>query len=85
MNTIVRKEIESLIVNGRHQTEEEFDMILDEYFQDKTEQSKKEIGEALVDFFADRIGRLMEVDNKLAMNGKYKEMKEPVNMVEMAF
>ena len=84
MNTVVRKEIEDLIVSGRNKTEEEFDRILDEYIQDKTEEDKKELGEALVDFFADRIGQLLKIDNKLAMNGKHKEMKEPFNVVEMA-
>ena len=51
MNTAVRKEIENFIVSGRRKTEIEFDQMLDEYFQDKTEKDKEEIGEALSDFF----------------------------------
>ena len=85
MNTVVRKGIEDLVVSGRNKTEEEFDQLLDVYIQDKTEEDKKEIGEVLVDFFADRIGQLMRVDNKLAMNGKYREIKDPVKIVNMTY
>ena len=65
MNTAVRKEIEDFIVSGRRKSEVEFDQMLDEYFQDKTEKDKEEISEALSDFFSNRMRQFIEVENKL--------------------
>ena len=85
MNTIVRKELEGLIVRGRRKTEKEFESMLDEYFQDKTEKDKNEIGEALSDFFSDRIGQFIEVENKIAQFKLSKGFKKSVGMTEMAY
>jgi len=85
MNAVVRKEIEDLIVSGRKKTEEEFDCILDEYFRDKSEKDKNEIGDALSDFFSDKFGQLIEVEYKLDKFRLSKLMKKPVGMPEMAF
>jgi len=84
MNTAVRKEIEDFIVSGRRKTEEEFDHMLDEFFQNKTEKDKDEIGVALSDFFSDRFNKFIEVDNKLAQIGRSKELKKSIGILEMA-
>ena len=84
MNTAIRKEIEDFIVSGRRKTEKEFDDMLDEYFQDKTEQDKDEISMALSDFFSDRISQFIEVENKLVQLGLSKGLKKSVGMTEMA-
>ena len=47
MNTLVRKEIEELMIGGRRKTVEEFDLMIDKYLQKKAEKEKDEIGEAL--------------------------------------
>ena len=65
MDLAVRREIEDLIVSGRGKTEDEFDGILDKYFKDKTETDKNEVGEALSDFFSDRISQFIEVENRI--------------------
>ena len=65
MDLAIRREIEELIVSGREKTEEEFDGILDRYFEDKTETDKEEIGEALFDFFSDRICQFIDVENRI--------------------
>ena len=85
MNTVVRKEVEEMIVSGRRKTEEEFDRILDEYLQRKTNQDKGEINEALADFFADRIRQFVEVEKKLAkLRQTSRVEEESVNIFEMA-
>jgi len=84
MNTVVRKEVEEMIVSGRRKTEEEFDRILDEYLQGKTKQDKGEINEALADFFADRIRQFVEVENKLAKLRQTNGVEKSVNIFEMA-
>ena len=84
MNTVVRKEIEDFIVSGRRKSEEEFDCMLDNYFQDKTGKDKDEIGEALSDFFSDRLHKLIAVENRLAIIRQSNEVKESVGIVEMA-
>jgi len=83
MNTTIRKEIDDFIVSGRRKTEEEFDLMLDEYFQDKTEKDKDEISVALSDFFSDRMNQLLEVENKLAQIGQSKKLKKSIDMTEM--
>ena len=85
MNTAVRREIEDLIVSGRRKTEGEFDRMLDTYFQDKTEKDKNEIGEALSDFFSDRIRQFTEVEKKIANFMLFKGTRKSVNVAEMAF
>jgi len=62
MNKVVRKEIEDLIVSGRGKDEKEFDRMLDDYLQDKTEKDENEIGNALSDFIFDRFYQLYEVE-----------------------
>ena len=84
MNTAIRKEIEDFIVSGRRKTEKEFDHMLDEYFQNKTEKDKDEIGIALSDFFSDRFSQFIEVDNKLAQIGRSKGFKSSIRMPELA-
>ena len=67
MNTIVRDEIEKLILSGRRKSVEEFDLILDQYLQNKTDKDKSEIGEALADFYNDRIHQYINIENELAI------------------
>ena len=67
MNTIVRKEIEELIIGGRRKTVEEFDLMIEKYLQRKTEKDKDEIGEALADFYSDRIHQYIEIEKELAV------------------
>jgi len=84
MNTAVRKEIEDFIVSGRRKSEVEFDQMLDNYFQDKTEKDKEEIGEALSDFFSNRMRQFIEVEKKLTQIGLSKGRKKSVGVTEMA-
>jgi hypothetical protein len=72
MNTIVRKEIEDLIVSGRGMSEDEFARMTDEYIKDKTQTDKNEIGIALADFFADRMCLYNEIEYKL---GRIRQAK----------
>ena len=67
MNTIVRDEIEKLILSGRKKSVEEFDLILDQYLQNKTDKDKSEIGVALADFYNDRIHQYINIENELAV------------------
>jgi len=84
MNTIVRKEIEELIVGGRKKTVKEFDCMLEKYLQGKTESEKGEIGEALADFYSDRIRKYVKVENELTMLRRSGKVNKPVNIFEMA-
>ena len=68
----VRKELENFIVSGRGTSEEEFRRMVDEYFKDKTQTDKNEIGMALADFFADRMCLYNEVEYKLGRIRKAK-------------
>ena len=67
MNTLVRKEIEELIIGGRRKTVEEFDLMIEKYLQKKAEKEKDEIGEALADFYSDRIHQYVQIENELAV------------------
>ena len=81
----MRKEIEELILGGRRKTVEEFDYMLDKYLQHKTEKEKNEIGEALADFYRNRIRQYIKIENELATFKQFDMTKEAVNMYELAY
>jgi hypothetical protein len=81
MNTIVRKEIEELILGGRRKTVKEFDLMLEKYLQSKTEDDKGEIGEALADFYSDRIRQFVKVENELALLRQSGKVNKPIKRV----
>ena len=85
MNRIVRKEIEELITGGRRKTVAEFDRMLEKYLQTKTEKEKDEIGEALADFYSDRIRRFIKIENELARLRSSNMVKNTIDMFEMAY
>jgi len=85
MNKIARKEIEELITGGRRKTVAEFDRMLEKYLQTKTEKEKDEIGEALADFYSDRIRRFIKIENELARLRSSNMVKNTIDMFEMAY
>jgi len=85
MNRILRKEIEELILSGRRKPVEEFDRILEKFLQSKTEREKGEIGEALADFYSNRIRRYIEIENELSFLRQSGQVKKSVDMFEMEY
>ena len=85
MDLALRREIEDLIVSGRGKTEEEFDSILDWYFKDKTETDKNAVGEALSDFFSDRISQFIEVENRITRFEISKRYGNPADIAEKVY
>ena len=83
MNTIVRKEIEELIVGGRRKTVEEFDRMIDEYLNQKAEKDKEEMCEALADFYSDRLHQYVQIENELAALRQSDIVKKTGKMFEM--
>ena len=84
MNKTVRKEIEELILGGRRKTVKEFDCMLEKYLQTKTEKEKCDLGEALADFYFDRIHRYLRIENELELLKQSGRVKKSVSMFEMA-
>jgi len=84
MNTIVRKEIEELIVGGRRKTIEEFDRMIEKYLLQKAEKDKKDICEALADFYSGRLHQYVNIENELAALRQSEIVKQTGKMFEMA-
>ena len=82
MNTTVLEELEDFIVSGRGTSEEEFGRMADEYLKDKTEADKSEIGEAIADFYTDRMLLLTAIEYKIGKI-KYAKEKEMIKTKEL--
>ena len=84
MKKIANNEIEELILGGRRKTVNEFNSMIDKFLQNKTEKEKNEIGDALADFYNDRIQKFIKIENEIETLMQFDTKEEHVLLLETA-
>jgi len=84
MKKIANNEIEELILGGRRKTVNEFNSMIDKFLQNKTEKEKNEIGDALADFYNDRIQQFIKIENEIETLMQFDTKEEHVLLLETA-
>jgi len=59
------KEIEQLLASGREMSDEEFDRLLDNYLEDKTDSEKEQIGVAAFKTKISKFNEIKQIDSEI--------------------
>ncbi|MCL1933117.1 MAG: DUF5053 domain-containing protein [Candidatus Azobacteroides sp.] len=77
-------EIEQLLAIGRGMSDTEFDQLLDDYFGDKTDVEKEQIGVAVLETKISKFNEIIQIDNEIKFIEQLDGLEKYLNMAQLS-
>ena len=77
-------EIEQLLSKGRRMSDTEFDQLLDNYLEDKTDSEKEQIGVAVLETQVSKLNEIKQIDNEIKFIEQLDGLEKYLNMSQLS-
>ena len=77
-------EIKQLLLKGREMSDTEFDQLLDNYLEDKTDSEKEQIGIAILETQISKLNEIKRIDNEIKFLEQLDGLEKYLNMAQLS-